>query len=397
MMEEAWYRNAIFYSLDVETFCDGNGDGTGDFTGLTAKLEYLHGLGIDCIWLLPFYPSPNRDNGYDVMDYYNVDGRLGSLGDFALFLNKAERLGIRVLVDLVVNHTSVRHPWFRAARRAPEGPLRDFYVWRKEPLPHDKKDLMFEGEEDRVWTWDKKARRYYLHRFYREQPDLNIGNPLVRAEILKIVAYWLRLGVHGFRIDATQALIETYGMKGFTRKEGLRFIGELQDHARSLRADVLLLAEVNAGVPGMSPFLEGGRRMHMLFNFYINQHLFLSLATGRKAALQRALEKLPQLPPGQQWLQFLRHHDELNLRLLKPAGQERVFAAFAPAEEMRIYGFGIRRRLAPLFGGDGPALRLAYSLLFSMPGAPLLRYGDEIGMGENLALPGRASVRTPMQ
>ncbi|GAA4332438.1 alpha-amylase family protein [Flaviaesturariibacter amylovorans] len=395
-MEEAWYRNAIFYSLDVETFHDGNGDGIGDFAGLTEKLEYLHGLGIDCLWLLPFYPSPNRDNGYDVMDYYNVDSRLGSLGDFAQFLNKAERLGIRVLIDLVLNHTSVKHPWFQAARRSPEDPHHDYYVWSPKPLPHDKSELMFQGEEERVWTWDKKARKYYLHRFYREQPDLNIAHGPVRAEILKIMAFWLRLGVHGFRIDATQALIETYGLKGFTRKQGLQFIGELQAFARGRRADVLLLAEVNAGVGEMNTFLEGGR-LHMLFNFYLNQHLFLALATGRRTALERALDRLPALPPNQQWLQFLRHHDELNLRLLKPEERDRVFSVFAPEEDMRIYGFGIRRRLVPLFGGPGRWVQLAYSLLFSMPGAPLLRYGDEIGMGEQLRLPGRASVRTPMQ
>ena len=396
-MHDSWYKNAIFYSLDVETFYDSNGDGIGDFQGLIQKLETIAGLGFSCIWLLPFYPSPNRDNGYDVTDYYNVDARLGDLGDFAQFLDKAEQLGLRVIIDLVVNHTSIEHPWFRQARKDPESPFRDYYVWSDEPLAYEKDHLMFQGEEDTIWSYDEKAGQYYLHRFYKEQPDLNIANPSVQQEILKIMTFWLRLGVHGFRIDAAEMLVEPYGLKGKDKEELMSFIDDMRAHTQRQGKEVLLLAEVNAGPDSMGTYIGDGKRVHMLFNFFLNQHLFLSLADENKSHLEKALKTLSPIAATSQYLNFLRHHDELNLKLLSAKDQQKVFDAFAPEKDMRIYGFGIRRRLAPMLGGDMQRLKLAYSLLFALPGAPLIRYGDATGMGENLALPGRTSVRTPMQ
>lgn len=396
-MEQPWYKNAIFYSLDVETYYDSNGDGIGDFQGLIQKLDCIAALGIQCLWLLPFYPSPNRDNGYDVTDYCNVDTRLGTLADFAQLMNKAEALGLRILIDLVVNHTSVDHPWFQAARTGKDSPYRDYYVWSDEPLAFEKEHLILQGEESTVWTFDEQGKQYYLHRFYKWQPDLNISNPKVKEEILKIMTFWLRLGVHGFRIDAAEMLIDPYGLKGAGEEELIGFINQMRDHAQTQRKDALLLAEVNAGPEQLRKYLQGNERMNMLFNFYANQHLFLALATEDKQALVRALEALPETGKEEQWLHFLRHHDELNLRLLAKKDQENVLTEFAPEENMRIYGSGIRRRLAPMMNGDLRRLKLAYSLLFSLPGTQMIRYGDEIGMSEDLSLPGRASVRTPMQ
>ncbi|HEY0067268.1 MAG TPA: alpha-amylase family protein [Flavisolibacter sp.] len=396
-MEQTWYNNALIYSLDVESFYDSNGDGTGDFEGLAEKLDSIAGLGATCIWLLPFYPSPNRDNGYDVMDYYNVDARLGTLGDFALFLDKANQLGIRVIIDLVVNHTSIQHPWFQQARQDRNSPFRDFYVWSDKPLKYDKQHLMFTGEEETVWTYDEAAGQYYLHRFYKEQPDLNIANPEVQQEILKIMGFWLRLGVHGFRIDAAEMLVEPYGLKDTGREQLLCFFNDMRSFMQARRPDGLLLAEVNSGPDEMQPYLHKGERMHMLFNFFVNQHIFLAFAEQKKTPLENALKALPKMERSTQWLHFLRHHDELNVKLLDKKDQEKVLNAFAPEEAMRIYGFGIRRRLAPLLGNDLQRLELAYSLLFSMPGAQMIRYGDETGMGDDLSLEGRTSVRTPMQ
>jgi maltose alpha-D-glucosyltransferase / alpha-amylase len=395
--DQSWYRNAIFYSLDVESFYDSNGDGIGDFIGLTRKLDYLAGLGINCIWLLPFYPSPNRDNGYDVMDYYNVDPPLGTLGDFALFMERASQLGIKVIIDLVVNHTSIQHPWFREARKSKDSPFHDFYVWSDEPKKFDRDMLMFEGEEDTIWSYDEAAGKYYLHRFYKEQPDLNLGNRAVQEEILKIMGYWLKLGVSGFRIDAAEIMIEIYGLNGVKKDELHQFFCEMLDFARSRKRDVLLLAEVNGGPTEMETFLREGRHVQMVFNFYINQHIFLSMVQQHSKAISRSMRALPDLSKHNLYLNFLRHHDELNLKLLKEKEMNEVFEHLAPDEDMRVFGFGVRRRLSPLFNDNQDQLKLAYSLSFTMPGAVMIRYGEEIGMGDDLSLEGRTSVRTPMQ
>jgi maltose alpha-D-glucosyltransferase / alpha-amylase len=397
MTNYSWFKNAVFYSLDVETFYDSNGDGIGDFDGLISKLDFVAGLGVNCIWLLPFYPSPNHDNGYDVMDYFNIDERLGTMGDFSMFMEKAGQLGIHVIIDLVVNHTSIKHPWFQQARKDKKSPYRDFYVWSDKPLEFENEQLILEGEEHTMWTYDKVAKQYYLHRFYKQQPDLNIANPRVRNEILKIMAFWLRLGVSGFRIDATELLVENYGLNRDEDTQLEDFLDEMYEFAVARDPNVLLLAEVNAGPAKMRKFISGGRRIHMLFNFYINQYLMLSLAKKDSSPLSKALASLPKLHQHNQWLNFLRHHDELNLKQLSTKDQQIVFDKFAPEAKMRIYRHGIRRRIAPMMEEDPRMLRLAYSLLFSLPGIPLIRYGDEIGMGDDLALEGRNSVRTPMQ
>lgn len=397
MMQPSWYKNAIFYSLDVETFFDTNGDGIGDFQGLATKLDYLASLGATCLWLLPFYPSPNRDNGYDIVDYYNIDSRLGTLGDFAEFMHQAEERGIRVLLDLVVNHTSNQHPWFQASRSNPDSPFRDYYVWREDPPETEANDVRFPGVQESIWEYDEQARAYYLHRFYKEQPDLNIANPHVREEICKIMGFWLELGASGFRVDAAPYVIEPLGIKGARAEDLGQFIPEMYDFVRMRRSDAILLAEANVEADRIPFYFGEGDRMQMLFNFLLNQQMFLALAREEASDLEAGLKNLPKSPPKAQWLNFVRHHDELNLNHLSDAERQEIFQAFAPEETMQIYGRGVRRRLAPMLNNDRRRIELIYSLLFSLPGTPMLRYGDEIGMGDDLSLTGRDSVRTAMQ
>jgi maltose alpha-D-glucosyltransferase / alpha-amylase len=396
-MKNLWYKDAIIYSLDVETFMDANGDGIGDFIGLTKRLNHLAGLGVTGLWLLPFYPSPNRDNGYDVMDYYNVDPRLGTLGDFVEFMHQARDRGIRVIVDLVVNHTSDRHPWFQSARSDKNSKYRNYYVWSDNPPKDAKIELVFPGVQDSVWEYDEQAGAYYLHRFYKEQPDLNTANPEVREEIRKIMGFWLELGVSGFRIDAAPYLIEPLGIEEAKHGELHNLLSQMREFVSQRRGDGVLLAEANVEPDKIPLYFGDGDRMNMLFNFLLNQYVFLALAREQAAPIIEGLKIIPDTPHTGQWLNFLRHHDELNLNQLTKEEQEEIFAAFAPDETMQIYGHGIRRRLAPMLGGEYRRLELAYSLLFSLPGTPLLRYGDEIGMGDDLSLEGRTSVRTPMQ
>ncbi|WP_205510204.1 alpha-amylase family protein [Longitalea arenae] len=396
-MKYHWYQNSIFYSLDVETFFDSNGDGIGDFQGLIDKLDYLAALGITCIWLLPFFPSPNRDNGYDVKDYYNIDERLGNLGDFAQLIDKAQVYGIKIIIDLVVNHTSIEHPWFREARKDRNSKYRDYYVWSDEPVEFESVELSFQGEENTMWTFDEQAGQYYLHRFYKEQPDLNIMNADVRDEILKIMGFWLSMGVSGFRIDAAAIIIEPHGIKGAEQEELEKFFEEMRHFLAAKKTDAILLAEANVKPEEVATYIKGESRMHMIFNFFLNQYLFLSLAQGKVQPLIKTLRKLPGIQPAGQWLNFLRQHDELNLNLLTDKERQQVFKQFAPDESMQIYGRGIRRRLAPMLDGNDALLKLSYSILLSLPGVPLIRYGDEIGMGDDLSLEGRESVRTPMQ
>jgi maltose alpha-D-glucosyltransferase/alpha-amylase len=395
-MRELWYKNAVFYSLDVETFMDSNGDGIGDFQGLTHCLDYLAALGINCLWLLPFYPSPNRDAGYDVMDYYNVDPRLGTLGDFVEFMHSAHERGIRVLIDLVVNHTSEQHPWFQEARSNKDSKYRDYYIWSDEAPPDEEVKTIFPDVESNIWHYDEKAEAYYLHRFYREQPDLNSANPAVREEILKIMGFWLELGVSGFRIDAAPYLLEPIGVD-VDLEELKHFMTEMREFMSSRRTDAVLLAEANVSAEELPPYFGNGDRMHLLFNFLLNQYKFLAFARQDQEPLLKVLKLLPDIPHNCQWLNFVRHHDELTLDCIEDEEREEIFQAFAPEDDMQIYGRGVRRRLPPMLGGDRRQLEMIYSLSFSLPGAPLLRYGEEIGMGDDLSLDGRDSVRTPMQ
>jgi maltose alpha-D-glucosyltransferase / alpha-amylase len=395
-MQPLWYKNAIVYSLDVETFLDSNGDGIGDFPGLTQQLDYLSGLGITCLWLHPFYPSPNRDDGYDVMDYYNVDPCLGTLGDFVEFMHEARERGIRVLIDLVINHTSIQHPWFQAARLDKHSKYREYYVWSDNPPPTDPSELVFPDAEDSIWQYDEQAGAYYLHHFYKEQPDLNISNPIVRDEIRKIIHFWLQLGVSGFRVDAVpyfvknvEVLAEQYELESF--------LEDLREYTSSRNAEAVLLAEANVESESFPLYFGNGDRMHMLFSFFANQKKFLALARQNATPLVEGLKQLPPIPRSGQWLNFVRHHDELTLDQLSDAERNEIFQAFAPEERMQIYGRGIRRRLPPMVSSNRRYIEMIYSLLFTLPGIPLIRYGEEIGMGDDLSLPDRDSVRTPMQ
>ncbi|HYG61115.1 MAG TPA: alpha-amylase family protein [Thermoanaerobaculia bacterium] len=399
-MIDLWYKDAIIYSLDVDAFQDSNGDGIGDFRGLSERLDYLTSLGVTCLWLLPFYPSPNRDNGYDVMDYYGVDPRLGTLGDFVEFMRRARERGIRVLIDLVVNHTSDQHPWFQSARKDPASPYRDFYVW-SETLPKNwNQGMVFPGYQDSIWAWDEEAGAYYLHRFYAHQPDLNISNPLVREEICRIMGFWLELGVSGFRLDAAPFLIEMKGTDSAhpaDNEDQYAYLREFRDFLSWRQGDAILLAEANISRDKVNQYFGDDARLHMLFAFLVNQQLFLSLAKQETEPLVRGLRMLPVPPLTGQWANFLRNHDELDLGRLSEAERQKVFQEFGPDPSMQLYHRGLRRRLPPMLGGDRHRVELAYSLMFALPGTPVVRYGEEIGMGEDLSLAERESVRTAMQ
>jgi trehalose synthase len=396
---DLWWKNAVIYCIDVELFRDSDGDGIGDFAGLTDRVDYLAGLGVTCLWLMPFYPTPNRDNGYDIADYYGVDPRLGSLGDAVEFLRTARERGIRVIADLVVNHTSVDHPWFQAARADRDSPYRDFYVWADEPPPDGPKDLVFPGQETSNWEFDERAGQYYLHRFYKSMPDLNIANPRVRDEIHKVIGFWLELGLSGFRVDAAPFLIEQAGIQQGVLGDPHEYLRDLRAFLDRRRGDAILLAEANLPPADMRRFFgdEDGDEMHMLFNFVVNQKLFLSLVRQQAAPLAEALGALPSVPATNQWANFVKNHDELTLDKLSDAEREEVFAALAPAEDMRIYDRGIRRRVPPMLRGDRRRLELVYSLLFALPGTPVLLYGEELGMGDDPGVEGRGSVRIAMQ
>ena len=398
MIEDLWYKNAVIYSLDLETYMDGNGDGVGDFEGLVQRLDYLDSLGVDAVWLAPFQPSPNRDNGYDISDYYGVDPRHGSSGDFVEFMHHAHKRGIKIIIDLVVNHTSDQHPWFRAARSDKRSRYYRWYVWSKKRPPDWDSGMVFPGVQHATWTFDKKAREYYFHRFFEFQPDLNIDNPEVRTEIRRIVGYWLELGVAGFRVDAVPFLIESPATEQRrTPRMHFEYLSEFRRFLQWRVGDAILLGEANV-LPkeNMKYFGASGDGIHMMFNFWVNQHLFYALATADTGPLGRALEATRTLPHAAQWAQFLRNHDELDLGRLTEDQRQRVFDRFGPDPRMRLYDRGIRRRLASMLG-DRRHLELAYSMLFALPGTPVLRYGDEIGMGEELSLRQRAAVRTPMQ
>ena len=392
MRAAEWFRNAVVYSASVETFMDGDGDGIGDFAGLCRRLDHLESLGVDALWLTPSQPTPNRDDGYDIVDYYGIDGRLGSSGDFVEFLHEADGRGIRVLLDLVVNHTSDRHPWFRDARLHADSRYRDWYIWSRKRPANPRAGVVFPGVQRSTWTYEKQARAWYFHRFYDFQPDLNTDNPLVRAEIRRIIGYWLRLGVAGFRVDAVPFVIE----KPSDRGPHFEYLRELRDELQWRRGDAVFLGEANIVPRDDDEYFAGGDGLHMIFNFWVNQHLFLTLATGDARPLVRALRATAKIPAGAQWAHFLRNHDELDLGRLSAREREQVFARFAPDPAMQIYGRGIRRRLAPMLG-DRKRLELAYSMLLSLPGTPVIRYGEEIGMGEDLRLKERNAIRTPMQ
>ena len=401
-MSERWYREAVIYCLEVESFQDSDGDGYGDFSGLISRLDYLSRLGVTCLWLNPVHPTPHRDAGYDVADYYNVDSRLGTLGDFAELAVQARARGIRLLLDLVVNHTSDQHPWFQSTRSDPASPYRDWYVWSDTEPPDRAQGIVFPGEQTETWTYDEEAGAWYFHRFYDFQPDLNWSNPAVAAEIKKVMGFWLQLGASGFRVDAAPFVLEQVQPGVDPAPLDFSILDDWRQDLQWRAGDAVLLCEANVEPDDVAKY-TGGRldgpndRAHMLFHFLLNTKLWLALARGDAEPLVEALKGSPRLQALAQWGTFLRNHDELDLSRLTDEQRNDVFKAFAPEPAMRIYGRGIRRRLAPMFRSNRRHIELAYSLQFTMPGTPVLRYGEEIGMGENLALDGRDAIRTPMQ
>ncbi|WP_326826064.1 alpha-amylase family protein [Streptosporangium sp. NBC_01756] len=391
---DLWWKNAVVYCLDVETYKDGNGDGIGDFRGLTQQIDHLDRLGVTCIWLMPFFPSPSRDDGYDISDFYSVDPRLGTLGDFVEFMRTARDRGMRVIADLVVNHTSDEHPWFKEARASRDSAKRDWYIWQDDPDPVDPKAIVFPDKEDSLWELDKKTGQYYYHSFYRFQPDLNTANPEVRDEIARILGFWMELGLSGFRVDAVPFLIDGIG------GDPHEFLADLRAFMNRRDGTSILLGEVNLPYPELMEYFgdsDNGDEVTMCFDFIAMQRFHLSMARQNPELLAEALRERPEPPDDSQWAMFVRNHDELTLDKLTEAQKQEVFEAFGPDKDMQLYDRGLRRRLPPMLGGDQRRLKLAYSVLFSLPGTPVLFYGEEIGLGENLEGEGRMAVRIPMQ
>ncbi|HEY6963257.1 MAG TPA: alpha-amylase family protein [Gaiellaceae bacterium] len=393
--DDRWYKRALVYELSVRTYADSNGDGIGDFRGLTEKLDYLASTGATAVWLLPFQPSPWRDDGYDISDYYGVDPSLGDLGDFVRFVEHARDRGLRVLIDLVLNHTSNEHPWFRAAR-AGDRRFRDYYVWSRRRPADAEKGVVFPGVQKTTWTYDRAARQYYFHRFYDFQPDLNITNPAVRDEMEKVIGFWLNLGISGFRVDAVPFLIEPVTAEDHAPGPDFDVLRTFRSYLSWRAGDAVLLGEANVDRDQIEDYYGVGG-LHMIFNFIVNQHLWLALARADATPLVEAIEETQGIPGSDQWATFLRNHDEVDLGRLSEADRAAVFAEFAPSRSMQLYGRGIRRRLAPMLGGDRRRIELAFALLLALPGTPVVYYGDELGMGEDLSLREREPVRTPMQ
>ncbi len=398
---DVWWKSAVFYCADVQTFQDSDGDGQGDLRGLTDRLEYLADLGVTVLWLMPFYPTGGRDDGYDITDFLGVDPRLGDLGDFVEMVRTARAHGIKVVVDFVMNHTSDKHPWFKSARRSTEDPYRDYYVWSPTKPPSGKEEVVFPDAEDSIWEKDDRTGEWYLHHFYRSQPDLNVANPKVREEIARTLGFWLELGVSGFRVDAVPFLFtkDTYPGADDRGFDPMVYLGDVRGFVSRRLGDAVLLGEVNLPYPGQKAFFGGddGDGLNLQFDFNGMQAMYLSLARQDAGPIAAALRERPDLDITSQWANFVRNHDELTLDKLTKAERQEVFAAFGPEPEMQLFDRGLRRRLPPMVGGDERRVRLAYSMMFSLPGTPVLFYGEEIGMGENLDVDGRLSVRTPMQ
>ncbi len=391
-----WYRKAIFYELYVRAFYDSNGDGHGDLRGATEKLDYLKYLGVDCVWLLPIYPSPLKDDGYDISDYYNIHPQYGTLEDFRAFLDAAHARGIRVILDLVLNHTSDQHPWFQSARSSPDSPYRDYYVWSDTDQKYKDARIIFIDTEKSNWTWDEQAGQYYWHRFYSSQPDLNYDNPKVQEEMLRVMSFWLDMGVDGFRADAVPYLFEREGTNCENLPETHAFLKKIRRYMDEHYPGRILLCEANQWPEDVFPYIGEGDEFHMGFHFPIMPRIFMSLRRGDRTPLVWIMSRTPPITPTSQWCIFLRNHDELTLEMVTPEEREWMWNEYAPEPRMRL-NLGIRRRLAPLLDNDRRKIELANSLLFTMPGTPIIYYGDEIGMGDNIWLKDRDGVRTPMQ
>ncbi|MBC7264717.1 MAG: maltose alpha-D-glucosyltransferase [Chloroflexi bacterium] len=391
-----WYKDAIFYELYVRAFCDGDGDGHGDFKGLISKLDYLQGLGVDCIWLLPIYESPLVDDGYDVSDYYKLLKEYGTLADFKALIEEAHRRGIRVITDLVMNHTSDQHPWFVASRASVDSPFRDFYVWSKTDQRYKDARIIFIDTESSNWEYDPLSGEYYWHRFFRQQPDLNYDNPKVQQAMLDIMAYWLDIGIDGFRADAVPYLFEREGTNCENLPETHAYLKRVRRFLDEHYPQAIFLAEANQWPENVRAYFGDGDEMHMAFHFPVMPRLFMALQLADRTPIVRILERTPPIPDSCQWCIFLRNHDELTLEMVSEEERQFMWHAYAPDQRMRL-NLGIRRRLAPLLDNDHRRIGLLNSILFTLPGSPIIYYGDEIGMGDNIALKDRDGVRTPMQ
>jgi len=395
-VDDLWYKDAIVYELHVKAFQDGDGDGVGDFRGLTGRLDYLQDLGVDCVWLLPFYPSPLRDDGYDISDYCNVSPLYGTMADFEAFLGEAHRRGIRVITDLVVNHTSDQHAWFQEARRDPASPKRAYYVWSPDDRKHRDARIIFVDTEKSNWAWDPEAGAYYWHRFFSHQPDLNYDNPEVEQAMLDAMRFWLDKGLDGFRCDAVPYLFEREGTSCENLPETHAFLKRLRAQVDARYRGRVLLAEANQWPRDVRPYFGDGDEFHMAFHFPLMPRMFMAVHRADRRPITDMFLHTPPIPETCQWCLFLRNHDELTLEMCTDPERDYMYYAYAQDTRMKL-NVGIRRRLAPLLDNDQGKLRLLHGLLFSFPGTPIIYYGDEIGMGDNIHLGDRAGVRTPMQ
>ncbi len=391
-----WFRDAVFYQVYVRGFYDSVGDGNGDLRGLTEKLDYIRDLGVDCIWLMPIYPSPLKDDGYDIADFCGIHPTLGTVEDFTALTAAAHERGIRIIADLVLNHTSDQHEWFQESRQDPSSPYRDYYVWSDTDEKYQGVRIIFKDTERSNWSWDPVARQYFWHRFYSHQPDLNYDNPAVQEEILKIVAFWLDRGIDGFRVDAVPYLIEREGTSCENLPETHAILKRIRKFVDERYPGALLLAEANMWPEDLLPYFGDGDEFHMAFNFPLMPRMFMAIRREQCWPIIEIMDRLPAIPAGCQWATFLRNHDELTLEMVTDEERDYMYREYAKDPRMRI-NLGIRRRLAPLVDGDRRQMELLHSLLFSLPGSPVLYYGDEIGMGDNVYLGDRNGVRTPMQ
>ncbi len=396
MNDLLWYKNAVFYQVYVRAFKDGSGDGHGDLRGLIQKIDYLQTLGIDCLWLMPIYPSPLRDDGYDIADFYNIAESFGSLDDLQSLIDEAHMRNIRIIMDLVMNHTSDQHPWFQAARADRHSSYRDYYVWSDSSDRYSGARIIFVDTEKSNWSWDEQAGQFYWHRFYASQPDLNYDNPRVQQEMFNIASFWLERGIDGFRADAVPYLFEREGTNCENLPETHVFLKRLRAFIDENYPGRILLCEANQWPEDVRPYFGDGDEFQMGFHFPIMPRIFMALKKGRMEDLRDILRRTPLIPENCQWCIFLRNHDELTLEMVTESERQWMWEQYAPDPRMRL-NLGIRRRLAPLLDNDRDKIELANSLLFTLPGSPIIYYGDEIGMGDNLDLPDRNGVRTPMQ
>ncbi|MFM8322246.1 MAG: maltose alpha-D-glucosyltransferase, partial [Chloroflexota bacterium] len=391
-----WFQDAVFYEIYIRAYSDSNADGHGDLPGVISKLDYLQELGVDCLWLQPFYPSPLRDDGYDVADYYNILPEYGSVEDLRRLIDQAHARGMRVIADLVMNHTSDQHPWFQQARSDRNSPYRDYYVWSDTDRRYSDARIIFIDTERSNWTWDEQAGQYFWHRFYSTQPDLNFDNPAVQQEMLNVVKFWLDLGLDGFRADAVPYLFEREGSNCENLPETHAYLKLLRKYLDDHYPDRVLLCEANQWPEDVRPYFGDGDEFHMAFHFPLMPRIYIALKKERRDDLVWILDRTPAIPANAAWCTFLRNHDELTLEMVNEEERQFLWREYAPDPRMRL-NLGIRRRLAPLMDFDPRRIRLANSLLFSLPGSPIVYYGDEIGMGDNIWLFDRNGVRTPMQ